>query len=103
MRDKLRGILAPIATPFGTATGDVNHEALARNAALLMQTGLTGLLALGSNGEAALLDEDESDAVLATVREVVPSGRLLLAGTGRESTRATQRATARAANLGADA
>jgi 4-hydroxy-2-oxoglutarate aldolase len=47
-----------------------------------------------------LLDDDESDAVLATVREAWPSDRVLLAGVGRESTRATIAAAQRAARSG---
>jgi 4-hydroxy-2-oxoglutarate aldolase len=57
----------------------------------------------GSNGEAPLLDDDEADRAVASVREAVPSDRVLIAGTGRESTRATIAATRRAADLGADA
>src|SRR6185436_3861328 len=64
---------------------------------------LTGFVILGSNGEAALLDEDESDRVIGVAREIVPRGRTFLVGTGRESTQATIRATRRAAALGADA
>ena len=67
------------------------------------QTPLTGFVVLGSNGEAAFLDEDESDRVIAAARAAVPRGRPLIAGTGRESTRATISATCRAAALGADA
>jgi 4-hydroxy-2-oxoglutarate aldolase len=102
MRDKLAGILPPIPTPFNSA-GQVDQRALAENVRRWMTTGLSGILALGSNGEAALLEDDECDAILATVREGVPAGRLLLAGTGRESTRATIAASKRAARLGADA
>jgi 4-hydroxy-2-oxoglutarate aldolase len=58
---------------------------------------------LGSNGEAPLLDEGESDAAIGAAREATPPDRLLLAGTGRESTRATIDASRRAAGLGADA
>lgn len=76
---------------------------MAANVRRWMTTGLAGILALGSNGEAASLDEDESDRVVAAVRGEVPASRLLLVGTGRESTRATVAATRRAAALGADA
>ena len=62
-----------------------------------METGLRGLLALGSNGEAAFVDEDEAERIVATVREGVPRDRVLLVGTGRQSTRATIAATKRAA------
>ena len=58
---------------------------------------------LGSNGEAASLDDDESDAVIAAAREEYPREKWLIAGTGRESVRMTVRACARAADLGADA
>lgn len=60
-------------------------------------------MALGSNGEAPLLDDYEADLVIAVAREVIPRERLLLAGTGRESTRATIAASKRAADLGAEA
>ena len=58
---------------------------------------------LGSNGEAAQLEDDEADRVIGIVRERVPTGRPMLVGTGRESTRATIAACKRAAALGADA
>jgi 4-hydroxy-2-oxoglutarate aldolase len=64
---------------------------------------LTGFIILGSNGEAVLLDEDESDRVIATARDAVPRGRPFIVGTGRESTQASVRAAKRAAELGADA
>ena len=68
-----------------------------------MATPLTGLVVLGSNGEAAQLDDDEADRVVEMVREHVPRDRPLIAGTGRESTRATIAATRRAAAAGVDA
>ena len=68
-----------------------------------MRTDLAGVLALGSNGEAALLDEDECDVIVETARERVPGDRVLLAGVGRESTRLTIAAAKRAAKAGADA
>jgi 4-hydroxy-2-oxoglutarate aldolase len=68
-----------------------------------MTTSLDGLVVLGSNGEAAQLEDDEADRIIDVVREGVPSGRPLLAGTGRESTRATIAATRRAAAAGVDA
>jgi 4-hydroxy-2-oxoglutarate aldolase len=97
----LRGIFPPIPTPF--ANDAVDHRALAANVDRWMKTRLAGLVALGSNGEAPLLDEAESDAVIATVREHVPPQRTLIAGVGRESTAATIDATKRAARAGVDA
>lgn len=97
----IRGILAPVTTPFDR--DEVDLAALRKNARHYMRTRLAGLVALGSNGEAPLLDEAESYAVISVVREEVPRDRLLLAGTGREATRATIAACERAASAGADA
>jgi 4-hydroxy-2-oxoglutarate aldolase len=96
------GIFTPIVTPF-RADDTVDEAALRGNVAQWMATPLTGLVVLGSNGEAAQLDEDEADRVVDVVRDGVPQGRPLLAGTGRESTRATIAATRRAAAAGVDA
>ena len=102
MHARLRGVFPPLPTNFNAA-GDVDTGAMATNVARLMATGLSGVLALGSNGEAASLEEDEADRVLAGVRSQVPSDKLLIAGAGRESTPGTIAACRRAADLGADA
>jgi 4-hydroxy-2-oxoglutarate aldolase len=96
------GIYTPIATPFRD-DGTVDERALAANVSRWMTTPLTGLVVLGSNGEAASLDDAEADRVVEIVRAGVPSSRPLIAGTGRESTGATIAATRRAAASGADA
>lgn len=96
------GVFPPIATPFDDR-GAVDPVALRTNVPRWLSAGVRGIVALGSNGEAPLLDEEESDRVIATVREVVPRDRLLVAGTGRESTAASVKASRRAAALGADA
>jgi 4-hydroxy-2-oxoglutarate aldolase len=96
------GIFTPIATPFGT-DGELDEVGLRRNVARWMGTPLSGLVVLGSNGEAPQLEDREADRVVEIVRDAVPPGRPLIAGTGRESTRATVAATLRAAARGVDA
>jgi len=96
----LEGIFPPIPTPFSNDA--VDHRALAGNVARWMQTKLSGLVVLGSNGEAPLLDDAESDAVIETVRAHVPRDRTLIGGVGRESTAATIAAAGRAARIGVD-
>jgi 4-hydroxy-2-oxoglutarate aldolase len=98
----LRGVYPPIPTSFDAA-GNVDTRAIGENVTRWMRTGLRGIVALGSNGEAALLDEDESDAVVNAVRAAMPDDRVLIVGTGRESTRATIAASRRAAASGAQA
>jgi len=88
-------------TPF--KDGEVDEAAIRKNVRHWMTTGLGGIVALGTNGEASLLDDDEADRVLGAVRSEVPAGRTLIAGVGRESTRATIAAARRAAAAGADA
>ena len=102
MKDRLRGIFPPIPTTFDDR-GDLDTAGIAANVRRWMTTGLKGILALGSNGEAGFVDEEESDRVVTAVRAAMPADRLLLVGAGRESTRATMAATRRAADLGADA
>ena len=97
---RLEGVLPPVVTPF--RDGEVDLEAFRANLQRWNQTGLSGYLVLGSNGESVYLEEREKEALLETAREHVPSGRILMAGTGRESTRETVRFTRRAAELGAD-
>ena len=64
-----------------------------------LRSPLTGLVVLGSNGEAPQLEEHEADLAITTVRDAMPKDRPLLAGTGRESTAATIAATERAAGV----
>jgi 4-hydroxy-2-oxoglutarate aldolase len=97
----LRGVFPPIITPF--IDDRLHISGLRSNVRRWMTTGLRGLVALGSNGEAPLLSDEEADQVIATVREELSSDRLLIAGTGRQSTPATIAATRRAAQTGADA
>jgi 4-hydroxy-2-oxoglutarate aldolase len=96
----LRGIFPPIATPF--KDDEIDLAAMKSNVARWMKTGLAGLLVLGSNGEAPLLDADESFRAAAAAREAVPSAKTMIVGAGEESTHATVGAVKRAAEAGAD-
>ncbi|PYR75759.1 MAG: dihydrodipicolinate synthase family protein [Acidobacteria bacterium] len=99
---RFAGVFTPIATPF-TSDDTLDEKALAGNIKRWMTTPLTGLVVLGSNGEAPQLEEEEADRVVEIARANVPKDRPLIVGTGRESTKATIAATIRAADLGADA
>ena len=98
---KFAGIYTPIVTPFKN-DDTLNDEGLRANVARWMRTPLTGLVVLGSNGEAPQLEDAEADRVIEIARAGMPRDRPLIAGTGRESTKATIAATKRAATLGAD-
>lgn len=97
------GVFVPVTTPFDPVTGDVDLISLRSNVRALLRHPLAGVVLFGSTGEGPLLAEEERSGLLAGVREVVGEGRLLLAGTGAESTRHTIRLTRAAAEAGADA
>src|SRR5262245_9804568 len=101
MLSKLEAVFPPMATPF--AGGGVDVDAIRRNVQKWILAGVGGIVALGSNGEAPLLDDEESDTVIAAAREGLPATGFLIAGTGRESTPGTIAASKRAARLGANA
>ena len=79
---RFTGIYTPIVTPF-RSDDTLDETGLVGNVKRWMSTSLTGLVVLGSNGEAAQLDDDECDRVVDLVREHVPADRPLIAGTGR--------------------
>ena len=97
------GLLAPLTTPFGSATGDVKPGALRQNITRLLGEGLDGIVVAGSTGEAPLLDADEQRRLVACARDAVPRDCFLFAGTGAESTREAVARSRAAAAAGADA
>jgi 4-hydroxy-2-oxoglutarate aldolase len=99
--ERLDAVFPPMATVF--KDGEVDGPAIAANVTRWIQAGAGGVVALGSNGEAPLVEDDEAEIVIGAARGAVPRDRVLIAGTGRESTRATIAASRRAAALGADA
>ncbi|XP_034543312.1 4-hydroxy-2-oxoglutarate aldolase, mitochondrial [Notolabrus celidotus] len=98
----LSGIYPPIGTPF-TEKEDVDYQRLEENLQKYAQIPFKGLVVQGSNGEYPYLTEDERVEVVKTVRRSLPAGKLLLAGSGCESTRATVELTEKMAAAGADA
>ena len=98
----LAGVFAPIPTPFDQQD-QVDTVRLRAAIARWTARPLTGFVVLGSNGEAALMDDFESDRVIVAAREAVPRDRRFIVGTGRESTQAAIKAAKRAAEHGAEA
>jgi 4-hydroxy-2-oxoglutarate aldolase len=98
---RVRGVLPPVVTPF-RSDGAVDIAAFEANLDLYTPHDLAGVLVLGSNGEAGSLEEGEK-LVLVGVARARTRGRILLVGTGLESTRATINLTKKVADQGADA
>jgi 4-hydroxy-2-oxoglutarate aldolase len=96
---KISGIFPALVTPFDSA-GQVSLSGVQENIRRYNQTAVAGVVVLGSTGEAVMLSREEADSVLAAAKESVASGKLLIAGTGAESTAETIARTKRAATLG---
>jgi 4-hydroxy-2-oxoglutarate aldolase len=100
---KLQGVLGPVVTNFLPRTEELDLPSFAENVKAHLAAGMSGVVVCGSTGEAALLSEEERLAVLGAARREVPAGRLVLMGTGGESTRQTIRRCREAKTAGADA
>lgn len=98
----LDGVFPPLPTPF-TPDERIDESAIRHNIAAIFTAPIRGVVMLGSNGEAPLIGDDDSARALDAAREATPRERVLIAGTGRESTRETIAFTRRAAGCGADA
>lgn len=97
----LRGIFPPIATAFAP-DGELRPPP-AGFLEFLRDGDLDGVVALGSNGEAAHLTETERLQWIRMVRGTLPPPLRLVVGTGAESTWATIERTRAAADEGAEA
>jgi 4-hydroxy-2-oxoglutarate aldolase len=97
----LKGIFAPVPTPFVDEA--IAYDKLEYNLARWGATGLSGIVVLGSNGEQPYVDEDEKVQLWKFVRRHFPDDKVVIAGTGAQSTRAAIRLTKKAADAGAQA
>jgi 4-hydroxy-2-oxoglutarate aldolase len=98
----LHGIIPPLTTPF-YPDGRVYYKKLEHNVERYSKTPISGMVVLGSTGEAIMLSDEERREVLRTAREACAPHKVLIAGTGAESAFETLRLTEYAANLGYDA
>lgn len=98
----LVGVFPPVTTPFATDES-LAIERLRENIAKYNGTRLAGYVVTGSTGEAVFLTGEETRRLWAEARQVTASEKILIAGTGAESTSQTVGLTNSAAALGYDA
>ena len=96
---KLQGIFPPVTTPF-SSDGEIDLPGLRANLQRYNQTRLAGYVMNGSTSESVLLTWNEIERLWAAARETAASEKVMIAGTGAESTAETIRHTKRAAELG---
>jgi 4-hydroxy-tetrahydrodipicolinate synthase len=90
----LRGVWIPLITPFDKQDG-VDITAIERLCAEYASAGVSGIVAMGTTGEASALDADERQAAVdAVVRACNAAGIRIIVGTGTNNTKASIRATA---------
>ncbi|MEJ2339580.1 MAG: dihydrodipicolinate synthase family protein [Gemmatimonadales bacterium] len=99
----LNGILLPVTTPFQRPNFDLDAEAFAANLRKWATHPIAGVVVGGSTGEAPLLELQELARLVDLGRSVLPESVLLVAGSGRESTRGTVSACRLVAERGAEA
>lgn len=100
--DRLTGVIPPVVTPFNRR-GDIDDGAFRANLERYAASDLSGVLVAGSTGEAAFLTEAERLRLVDLARQIVRPPRLLIAGTGLESTAQTLKLSREAIARGADA
>lgn len=84
----LCGVFPPIPTPFD-AHGALALDRLAENIARWARHPLSGLVVLGSNGEAVHLDRDERRRLIDAAQAAAPDDWPIIAGAGALSTQET--------------
>jgi len=92
----------PHITPF-TRGGELDEEALRACVRFWVESGVSGLVPCGSNGEAPYLSREERRRVIQIVLDEVNGKVPVIAGTGSMSTRETIMFTKDAKDLGVDA
>lgn len=102
MTKRLEGVFGPVVTPFKAGSEDLDLAGFRANLRAHMADGLAGVLIAGSNGEAALLSDDERARLTVAARAEIPADRWLLVGTGSESARQCIERSKAAKEAGAD-
>jgi 4-hydroxy-2-oxoglutarate aldolase len=99
-RERLSGVFAPLTTPFDDQ-GNILPEKMASNVQKLNGSRLRGYLVLGTNGEFRSLSTSEQMEVLKTVVKTASPDKVIMAGTGAESTKISIDLCHQAAEIGA--
>jgi 4-hydroxy-2-oxoglutarate aldolase len=98
---EIKGVIPPVITPF-KENDVVDYEKFSTNIKKWNSKDLAGVLVLGSNGETAYLREEEKLELIKLAVENTDDDKIVMVGTGLESTEMTIELTNKAAKLGAD-
>ncbi len=98
---RFSGVYVAIITPF-TEGYDVDYDKLRDHASWLIQNGATGLVATGSCGEYASLEDAERERVIRTLADVARGQVPLVVGVAAPSSRMVERWANLAREIGAE-
>ncbi|OQY05261.1 MAG: 4-hydroxy-tetrahydrodipicolinate synthase [Planctomycetales bacterium 4572_13] len=95
------GTLVALITPF--SDGQVDYETLTELVEFHLESGIDGIVPVGTTGESPTLDNEEHKRVIECVVKAVAGQVPVIAGTGSNSTAEAIEMTAFAKKIGADA
>jgi len=98
----IQGSIVALVTPMDES-GAVDKESLKKLLEFHIEQGTDAIVAVGTTGESATLDEDEHCDVIKTVVDVVAGRIPVIAGTGANATSEAINLTRKAKQAGADA
>jgi len=98
---KVEGIIPAMLTPF-TEKGEVDGNGIRENVDFLIENGVSGIMCIGSTGEAAALTKEERIEVIETTVKATKGRVPVMAGTGAPTTKEVIEKSKEAKNAGAD-
>ncbi len=97
----LTGSYTAIVTPF--KDNIVDYDGLGKLVEFQIESGISGILAVGTTGESPTLSWEEHNKVIETIAMMAKNKCVCIAGTGSNNTQETLEGTKHAAELGVDA
>jgi 4-hydroxy-tetrahydrodipicolinate synthase len=98
----IQGSIVALVTPMDS-NGNIDNNSLKKLVEFHIEQGTDAIVAVGTTGESATLDEDEHCAVIEAIVQFVEGRIPVVAGTGANSTTEAITLTRRAKLVGADA
>lgn len=98
---KVEGIIPAMLTPF-TEKGEVDGNGIRENVDFLIENGVSGIMCIGSTGEAAALTKEERIEVIETTVKATKGRVPVMAGTGAPTTKEVIEKSKEAKSAGAD-
>lgn len=94
------GIHTAIVTPF--SNGDIDIPSLRNLLEIQLNSGVSGVVALGTTGEAPTVTQNEKDVIIKECAKILSKKKTLTVGCGSNDTPSACEKVKRAASLGAD-